>query len=316
LINIDNMIELELLDELASRAERPQKVGLRIVTSVGWSGQFGMSVADGSAFHAFRRLKESRFLNPCGVHVHLGNGLRDTDIYVRAAREALAFLRVVRAELGVDIDHFDLGGGFGVPTVRAFDQFDYRCLANNLSVLPPQPGEAPSFEDYAREITNTIKHEVPSGASRLPELILEPGRALSSSAQLLLLSIIAIKREDSDDPVVILDGGKNIAMPPGWEYHEAFPVSGNASRPTRRYSFYGPLCHTGDVLFRQRPFPELKVGDVVAVMDAGAYFIPNQMNFSNPRPAVAMLAGGHASLVRDRESFDDMVRLDRFDRRG
>lgn len=309
LINIDNMVELDLLDDLATRAKRRQRVGVRIVTSVGWSGQFGMSIHDGSALRAFRKLKGSRFLEPCGLHVHLGNGLRDTAIYVRAAREALAFMRVLHAELGIDIDHLDLGGGFGVPTVRSFDRFDYRCLANGLSVMPPQPGEAPSIDDYAREIADTIKASVPS--SRLPELILEPGRALSSSAQLLLLGVIARKHENSGDETIILDGGKNIAMPPGWEYHEAFLTTEPGQRPLRRYSFYGPLCHTGDMLFRQRPFPELRVGDVIAIMDAGAYFIPNQMNFSNPRPAVAMIVDGQTSLIRERESFEDIVRLDR-----
>ncbi|HXR56799.1 MAG TPA: pyridoxal-dependent decarboxylase [Casimicrobiaceae bacterium] len=309
LINIDNMVELELLDDLATHAKRPQRVGVRIVTSVGWSGQFGMSIHDGTALRAFRRLKQSRFLDPCGLHVHLGNGLRDTAIYVRAAREALAFMRVLRAELGVDIEHLDLGGGFGVPTVRPFDRFDYRCLANGLSVMPPRPGDAPRIDDYAREITDTIKANAPS--SPLPELILEPGRALSSSAQLLLLSVLARKHENSGDETIILDGGKNIAMPPGWEYHEAFLATETGERPLRRYSFYGPLCHTGDLLFRQRPFPELRVGDVVAIMDAGAYFIPNQMNFSNPRPAVAMIDDGQASLIRERESFEDIVRLDR-----
>ncbi len=309
LINIDNMVELQLLDDLAARAKRRQPVGVRIVTSVGWSGQFGMSIHDGTALHAFRKLKESRFLEPCGLHVHLGNGLRDTAIYVRAAREALAFMRALHGELGIDIAHLDLGGGFGVPTVRPFDRFDYRCLANGLSVMPPQPGEAPSIDDYAREISDAIKAGVAS--SRLPELILEPGRALSSSAQLLLLGVIARKHENSEDETIILDGGKNIAMPPGWEYHEAFLTTAPGQRPLRRYSFYGPLCHTGDMLFRQRPFPELRVGDVIAIMDAGAYFIPNQMNFSNPRPAVAMIADGQVSLIRERESFEDIIRLDR-----
>ena len=193
--------------------------------------------------------------------------------------------------------------------MRSFDRFDYRCRANGLSVMPPQPGEAPSIDDYAREIADTITASVPS--SRLPELILEPGRALSSSAQLLLLGVIARKHENSGDETIILDGGKNIAMPPGWEYHEAFLTTEPGQRPLRRYSFYGPLCHTGDMLFRQRPFPELRVGDVIAIMDAGAYFIPNQMNFSNPRPAVAMIVDGQTSLIRERESFEDIVRLDR-----
>ena len=72
----------------------------------------------------------------------------------------------------------------------------------------------------------------------------------------------------------------------------------------------GPLCHPADVVVAQRQLPRLAAGDLLAVMDAGAYFIPNQMNFSNPRPAVVMLADGVPRLIRERESFRDLVRLD------
>jgi diaminopimelate decarboxylase len=310
IINIDGFTELEMLEEVAARSQRRQKVGLRVVTSVGWSGQFGMSIADGTAMSAFRRLKESAFLVPCGLHVHLGNGLRNTGIYVSATREALAFLRVVRAELGIEVEHLDLGGGFGVPTVRPFSTFDLRYSANGFPVRAPQPGEAPSIEDYATAITDLLRSEISVPPERLPELILEPGRAITSSAQLLLLKVLAIKQGSAGDSKVILDGGKNIAMPPGWEYHEAFLTDSSADRPLRRYSVYGPLCHTGDVMFIARQFPELQVGDVIAVMDSGAYFIPNQMNFSNPRTAAVILEGGRAATIRARESFNDLVRLD------
>jgi len=310
LINIDGMSELEMLDQVASRLQRRQKVGLRIVTSVGWSGQFGMPIAGGAAMRAFRRLKESRYLVPCGVHVHLGNGLRDTRIYASAARDAIAFLQAVRAELGIEIEHLDLGGGFGVPTVRPFSAFDARYAANGFSLRPPQRGEAPTIDDYACAITDLLKEAFADRPESLPELILEPGRALTSSAQLLLLKVLAIKHGDAGDPKVILDGGKNVAMPPGWEYHEAFLAEDGRDRPPGRYSVYGPLCHTGDIMFVAREFPALRVGDVIAVMDSGAYFIPNQMNFSNPRTPVVMLDGNHASLIRTRESFSDLIRLD------
>jgi diaminopimelate decarboxylase len=314
LINIDGPSELETLDDIATRLRRTQKVGLRVVTSVGWAGQFGVSIADGSAMSALRRLKESEFLLPCALHVHLGNGLRNTDIYVKAARDALAFLHAVRGELGIEIKHLDLGGGFGVPTVRPFSTTDLRYSANGLPLRPPQYGEAPSIDDHARAITDVVKSSFAASQGRLPELILEPGRAITSSAQLLLLKVLAIKHASGGDAKVILDGGKNIAMPPGWEYHEAFLVEAPLGRAARRYTVYGPLCHTGDVMFVARQFPELRVGDVVAVMDAGAYFVPNQMNFSNPRTAAVLIAEGRASMIRSRESFNDIVRLDEMGR--
>ena len=109
---------------------------------------------------------------------------------------------------------------------------------------------------------------------------------------------------------VILDGGKNIAMPLGYEVHELLAVTGAADARDACYNFYGPLCHPGDLHFQSKTFRTLKAGDLVAIMDAGAYFIPNQMNFSHPRPPVVMVRNGQTSLLRQRESFDDIVRLD------
>jgi len=212
--------------------------------------------------------------------------------------------------MDIKIDHVDLGGGFGVPTVRPLNELDQRYALNGYPLRSPQPGESPSPAEFARAIAPILRAGLTESDGTVPELVLEPGRAITSSAQLLLLRVLAIKPGPRGERYVILDGGKNIAMPPAWEYHEAFLVNPVADRPIRRHSIFGPLCHTGDVMFRSRSFPELRVGDLLAIMDAGAYFIPNQMNFSNPRPSAVLIEGGRAHLVRGRETFEDMVRLD------
>jgi diaminopimelate decarboxylase len=108
---------------------------------------------------------------------------------------------------------------------------------------------------------------------------------------------------------VIADGGKNITMPLGYEYHEIF----NASRMKEKrvyQNIFGPLCHPSDIIFLLKNLPQLTTGDIIAIMDAGAYFVPNQMNFSNPRPAAILLKEGEVELIRKRESFDNIVQLD------
>ncbi len=114
-------------------------------------------------------------------------------------------------------------------------------------------------------------------------------------------------------PRVILDGGKNIAMPTGYEVHELLPVNGATDAVRDNIDFFGPLCHPGDQLFVAKRFRRLAPGDLVAVMDAGAYFVPNQMNFSHTRPGAVMISEGRPHVLRDRESFGDIVRLDRLD---
>ena len=108
----------------------------------------------------------------------------------------------------------------------------------------------------------------------------------------------------------IANGGRNLCMPLAYEYHELFVANRMHEAAHSRHIVCGPLCHPSDVVVAQRMLPRLASGDLLAVMDAGAYFIPNQMNFSNPRPSVVMLGDGPPRLIRQRESFEDLVRLD------
>jgi diaminopimelate decarboxylase len=212
--------------------------------------------------------------------------------------------------LGIEIAQLDLGGGFGVPTVRPFTEWDTRLILNGRPAGPIDVGAAAQPEDYAREIVELLRKYYPAGADASPMVIFEPGRAITSSAQCLVLRVLAVKEGQDGVRSVILDGGKNIAMPLGYESHELLAVTGAADPRGECYDFYGPLCHPGDLHFQSKAFRKLKADDLVAIMDAGAYFIPNQMNFSHPRPAAVMVNASRSSLLRQRESFDDIVRLD------
>lgn len=309
IINVDGQSEIDEIARAARAAQRRQNVGVRVITSVGWSSQFGLNIARGDAMEAFRRIQQQPQLVATGLHFHLGTGIRDVAIYLQAVREMLEFARALRSELGIGITQLDVGGGFGVPTVRPFTEWDTRLVLNGLPAGPIDVAAAARPEDYARQIIELVREYYPD-ASAAPTIIFEPGRAITSSSQCLLLRVLAVKNSESAVPDVILDGGKNIAMPLGYEVHELLAVTGAADRRSADYSFYGPLCHPGDLHFRSKAFRPLKAGDLVAVMDAGAYFIPNQMNFSHPRPPVVMVSSGSHSLLRQAESFDDIVRLD------
>lgn len=310
MINVDGFGEIDTIALAADAARCTQNVGVRVITSVGWSSQFGLNIASGDAIDAFRRIARHRQLKPTGLHFHLGTGIRDVAIYLQAVRETLEFAQALRAQLGIQIMQLDLGGGFGVPTVRPFTGWDTRLINNGYPPGPIDVAAAARPEDYAREIIDLLQKYYPD-SNAAPAVTFEPGRAVTSSAQCLLLRVLAIKDERLAVPNVILDGGKNIAMPPGYEAHELLAVTGAAEPRDARYNFYGPLCHPSDLHFKSKAFRRLKVGDVVAIMDAGAYFICNQMNFSNPRPAVVMVQDGQTSILREPESFHDVVRLDR-----
>ena len=310
MINVDGPAEIEEIAHAALAARRTQNVGVRVITSVGWSSQFGLAIASGHAMEAFRAMLRHPQLNPTGLHFHLGTGIRDVAIYLQAVRETLEFAQAARSQLGIQITQLDLGGGFGVPTVRPFTEWDTRLTLNGRPAGPVDVAAAARPSHYARGIVALVTKFFPADADTSPTMIFEPGRAVTSSAQCLVLRVLAVKDDPSGVRNVILDGGKNIAMPLGYEVHELLAVNSTAEARVSTYNFYGPLCHPGDLHFQSKTFRTLKAGDLVAIMDAGAYFIPNQMNFSHPRPPVVMVNNGGSSLLRRRESFDDIVRLD------
>jgi len=310
IINIDGLHEIDWIVDLAKQYGHRQRVGVRVVTSVGWSAQFGLSIDTGDALKAFQQLLEHEQVEPCGIHVHLGTGIRDIETYLQAIKEVLEFARLLKRDLDIDIRYFDFGGGFGVPTVRPFSRVDGMMQANDMPVRPLDTDACPNILEYGKAISGLVGEYYSLTDPEAPTLIFEPGRAITSSAQVLLLEVLAIKAGANGVSNIIANGGKNIAMPTGYEYHELFVASKMNAPRSGRCSVFGPLCHPGDILFTLKKLPTVVAGDILAIMDAGAYFVPNQMNFSNPRPSAVLLQGGKAELIRERESFEDIISLD------
>lgn len=311
MINLDSESEIAPIVELARAYGRRQPVGVRVVTSVGWASQFGIPIRDGRAAQAFERLARCEGVSPEGIHIHLGTGIHDIDVYVQAIREVLEFSAELAATRNIHLRHFDFGGGFGVPTVRGYSEWDHRLMRNGYPPAPLDPEAAPSIHAYAEAIAGLITDYMNGHTEVVPHIILEPGRAITSSAQCLLLSLINVKTGLNNQRYAVADGGKNLAMPVGYELHEVFVASRMRDATESSYSIVGPLCYPEDVLVRARAFPELRPGDTLAIMDAGAYFISNQQTFSNPRPAIAMVSNGQATLLRERETFENMIERDR-----
>jgi diaminopimelate decarboxylase len=284
---------------------------VRVVTSVGWSSQFGLAIRTGDAFAAFERISRWGSLAAQAVHLHIGTGLKNVATYTQAIEEVLEFAGVLRKRLGIELTLYDLGGGFGVPTVRSLDNWDDALVEFGYPVREAFPEDCPKPGEYAREIARLFSSY--GQGAHASEIVLEPGRAITSSAQTLLLSVIAVKNT-GESRKLILNGGKNVTLPLSWEVHKILPVTGFRRSFDAKTDLYGPLCHPGDIVSRHLMLPELQAGEVIAIMDAGAYFIPNQMNFSNPRPGVITVDRGKAHLVRRPESFEDIVRLDEIER--
>ena len=309
-INIDDPAEIETINRFAIQHNHKQQVGVRVVTSVGWKSKLGISIKGGGAFKAFQNIKRFQNMIPIGLHVHIGTGINNIETYLQAIKDILDLSLLVRKELDITLKYFDFGGGFGVPTVGQYSALDSKLLANGFPIIESQLPNCPPISKYSQAIIELFSKYYSHELDDPPTIIFEPGRAITSSAQSLLLKVLSIKPTQNGVSTVIFDGGRNVASPLEWERHEVFHAGKIDASKDTYYGMFGPLCTPYDVLYKVKSLPSLQCGDIIAIMDAGAYFVPMQANFSFPRAAAVLLENGRHELIRKRECFEDIVAQD------
>jgi diaminopimelate decarboxylase len=295
LINLNHREEIAAAAQAAARLGRRARVGLRVVPSRGWAGQLGLRIRGGEALRGFEEALGHESLRVEALHAHLGPPISSTAGLRGYVRELLDFCDELHGRLGLEPALLDLGGGLAIPTVTS--------RRGKRSTL--------GLRDYVRIVVEHVEEHFRAAGRRRPRIALEPGRALTGNTQLLLTRVVRLKATSRRHAYAMLDAGTNLAAALRFETHRVLPVNGRADRPPRCYTLAGPLCSPSDVLFRSVRLPELRPGDALAVMDAGAYFVPYQTNFSFPRLAIVMVEKGRARLLRRAERFDDLTSFDR-----
>ena len=311
LINVNSFNEIENIENIAKGLGTLANVGVRVCTGVGWSGKFGFGIKSGAAFKAFEKLNKMKHVEIKGIHVHAGTGIKSTFVYERVVEEVFKLINEIRNKMGICIKYVDLGGGFGVPTVRQLHRIESKL--NRMSFkpyTPPDFKDTPSIRMFADKIVAAVRRECERYELKPPVLLFEPGRVVTSGAQVLLTKLCDLKEQDDDVEIAIVDAGINIAHLVTWEYHEMFVVNKMNSRYEKFYKIAGPICTPADVLSGVKKLPLLEVGDIVSIMDAGAYFSSLSSSFSFPRPAIVMASNGKHHVLRGKESYEYMVLLD------
>ncbi len=288
-INAESPGEIERIDAIAASEGRIARVAVRInpdidalshphISTGGRANKFGVPIEEAPAL--YRDIARRPSLQAVGVHVHVGSQITDLEPLRRAASALVKLAHDLRAE-GITLEHVDLGGGLGISY-------------NGTPV--------PTAADYAATILPIVCQ---SGL----ELILEPGRAVVGPAGLLLARVVDIKSYPGGPTFATLDAGMTELLRPALydAYHRIEAVE---PRPgdERRYEIVGPLCESSDTVGKDRVMPPLEVGDLLAIMDAGAYGSTMSSNYNRrPLPSEVMVDGGEWRTVRRRQTIDDML---------
>ncbi len=312
LINIDNVEETEVILAEARAQNRQARLGLRLGLNTG--AQFGLLPGSREIFALVERLiAEAEHADLCALHFNVTSNARDNGYHAACLKKALDFMALLAKRYGIRIRHLDMGGGYGVTYSKNMPGRDYG-LYRLFGVLPGRPYLEPAqkFREYMTGMARIIKEACAAANMPVPQVIIEPGRLLTSGAEFLLATVKSIKDSPTKGmPFAITDAGRlSQAFPCDFELHEAYLASDMLRPLSRPYTVTGRVCTSADWLYKGKVLPTLAAGDILAVMDAGAYFSSYAMNFAFPRAEIIAVEGGKTRVLRRRESFKYMVGMD------
>lgn len=289
MFNIESEAELDRIGQLAEKAGKIAPIAIRVnpnidpkthpKISTGLKGhKFGVPIDQAKTL--YKRAAGMDSIQVCGIASHIGSSLMDTEPLL----EALDLLIKFREDLikkGMEIPYLDLGGGLGI-------QYENQ--------VPETPNE------YAAKIRKRIEDAEVT-------LILEPGRSLVGNACLLLCRVTFVKK-NGDKTFVVVDVGMNTLARPAiyGAYHDIIPTR-IKDKKLQTVDIVGPICESSDVFGKDRQLPPCQTGDILAICSAGAYGYAMSSNYNGQlRPAEIMVDDREYHLIRQRDSYEDLLR--------
>lgn len=289
LLNLESAGELVIVAQVARRLNRRPRIAFRINPDV--DPRTHPYIATGLLEHKFGvqwqkapelyvQAASLGCLDVAGISCHIGSQITDVQPFVDAFRRLRQLAADLRAQ-GMPIRYLDLGGGLGI-------RYDKE--------VPPQP------DQYANAILR-------DAGDFDCTLLFEPGRVIVGNSGILLSRVLHVK-ENEEKVFYVVDAAMNDLLRPSLyqAYHEILPVRQDDRRNVCA-DVVGPICETGDFLARDRAMPPLEPGDLLAVLGAGAYGFAQASNYnSRPRAAEILVDGQRATVIRKRETLEDLVR--------
>jgi diaminopimelate decarboxylase len=297
-VSVDSLDELHQLDTVARAAGKTVKIAFRvnpaldvpthpkIATGLATS-KFGIPHKEIPA--AYREALACNNIQPVGIHCHIGSQILDIEPFARSA-EVMVRIAQELTRMGVKLEFIDLGGGLGIPYHHDTDP-------------------TPTPEDYAAKVLPVFTAGV-EASGITPELWVEPGRSLVADSTVLLTRVNSTK--SAHKKFANVDAGFNLLIRPAMydAYHEVI-VANKADIPlTTEYTVTGPICESGDIIAADRRLPQIAAGDIIAVLDTGAYgFAMSSQYNCRPRCPEVLIQDSQVSLMRRSETVGDITAL-------
>jgi diaminopimelate decarboxylase len=309
--NVESEAELEQIDGIAGVKETRAPIALRVnpdvdphtheyISTGSRENKFGIALDRVAA--VYEQAAKMRNVEIVGMQMHIGSQIAEAKPFASAIGKVAPIVRELKSKYGIKF--LSIGGGMGIVYRRALESGSGKWWRDH-------GGESFAFSvrDYADAI-------VPELCELHLRVLVEPGRFLVGNAGVLLTRVRFIKKSGAKT-FAIVDAGMNDLIRPALyrSYHEIVPVeharaSMSMSRiKTEKMDIVGPVCESGDFFALDRDMPELQEGDLLAIMSAGAYGLVMASNYnSRPLPAEALVRGNQLALIRERQTWEDLVR--------
>ncbi len=293
-INVDSQSQLERLLKIFI----PDALSVRINPEVGAGhhdhcitagkqSKFGIWEQDAAVIY---ETAKKAGVKSFGIHMHIGSGILEPEPYLAALEKLLYIAKLVHEQVAVNFDFIDVGGGLGIP---------YRTEEKPLDI-----------EAFSGKILTLFKEKIRQYGLGEPFLYVEPGRYLVADACILLTTVNTLKTTPFKKFIGV-DAGFNTLIRPAMygSFHDIVLANKLAYPEECKYDIAGPICESGDLLAKDRLLPSVQEGDLLAVLNAGAYGFSMSSQYNlRPRAAEVLVKEGKYKLIREREQFDDLIR--------
>ena len=294
-VSLDSLDELRTLSAIAKNEGAVVDISFRVNPDVSpdthpkistglRTSKFG--VPHDEVVRAYKEALDLPGVNPVGIHCHIGSQILDITPFAEAMTKMMDLVEQV-SRLGAELEFVDVGSGLGIPYEKGID--------------------VPTPQDLA-DLILPIFNERCKAEGISPKLILEPGRYVAADSTVLLTTVNTMK--EAEKKFVGVDAGFNLMIRPAmYDSYQHVVVANKADAPVKDiYSIAGPICETGDILAHDRELPEIEKGDIIAVLDAGAYgFSMSSQYNGRVRCAEVLVNDGEVDVIRKRETYDDLL---------
>ncbi len=292
--NVESFAELLMLDDIARSLNKKAPISLRVNPNVDAKthpyistglkeNKFGIAIEE--AFDIYKKAQQLENINIIGVDCHIGSQLTELSPYHDTLDKLLALIDQL-AEAGIFLKHLDLGGGIGV---------------TYQDEIPLSPKD---WITLIKERVNLNQH------ARHLHLIIEPGRAIVANAGVLLTEVILTKTNEAKHFAVVNAAMNDLIRPTLYSAWMRIVNTKSSNAPVRNYDIVGPICETSDFLGKDREL-SLTSGDILAVLQAGAYGFTMSSNYnSRPRACELLIDNDQVHVIRQRETIESLFALE------